>query len=610
MASRYSLPRGGEMADGFPTSKRKPTTAGGFAAFWNIERWQFDYLFQLGFQGWLIHVGVVTLVLFVLRSSFPGENWPWLWWGTMLVLSLGLAALCRANSPSHARDTDEVLSAGRMHSLLTAIVGLTWGAGAIGAAGASFQTLLIYTLALGGTVLGAVSSQHSVPRSCFLSIWTSIPLLAYAHNRHGTDADATAIAAMMILYGLILSILSFRMFGFLSSNIALNTALDAKVEELTEVTRQLDTARGRAVEANEAKSRFLAQASHDLRQPIHAISLFTACLRDSELDREERNMVANIDRSLESVSSLFRSLLDISALEIGRVHPDMRAVRLADILTTVIDANAPAVGGTGGRLRYVPTTAIVRTDPALLTTILQNLVSNAVKYAPGADILVGARRRDGKCSVMVVDGGPGIPAREADRVFEEFYRVRNPRSHNVEGLGLGLSIVARLAALMTLQVDFSSREGLGTTVTIRGLETARADELDIARAAAPTLHILAGTRLLLVDDDPGTLAATGLLLEKWGCEVTALSDVPDRPTGCEILVTDFELADGETGLQCIDAVRRQEGRPVPALVVTGHSDGSVATACRNAGVPVLAKPVRPAELRAAITALLLADTAT
>nr|MDX8322472.1 HAMP domain-containing sensor histidine kinase [Agrobacterium sp. rho-8.1] len=203
-----------------------------------------------------------------------------------------------------------------------------------------------------------------------------------------------------------------------------------------------------AQEANISKSRFLAQASHDLRQPVHAISLFTACLRDANLQASELQMVDNIDRSLQSVSRLFKSLLDVSTLDSGKVVPTYEAIAIAQILDDVLQQNNEAAQLNDCKLSVISCNAVVMTDRALLTTMLQNIVNNAIKYAPGRSITIGCRREQGTLAVQVYDQGPGISEEHQQRVFEEFYQVRARGDRDVDGVGLGLPIVRRLAHLM------------------------------------------------------------------------------------------------------------------------------------------------------------------
>jgi signal transduction histidine kinase/CheY-like chemotaxis protein len=357
-----------------------------------------------------------------------------------------------------------------------------------------------------------------------------------------------------------------------------------------------------AMEANLAKSRFLAQASHDLRQPIHAISLFTACLRDAGLGGEERQMVENIERSLQSVSSLFRSLLDISTLDSGKVVPSMEAVPIRKLIEDNIRQNSQAAEWSRVTLHAVPSSCYVRVDAALLATMIQNIVNNAMKYADGKAVLIGCRRNHGRLRIEVHDRGRGIAEEYLPRVFEEFYRVRQRGDKDVEGVGLGLSIVRRLALLMGLSVTMHSVPGKGTIVGIAGLEIVPAPAIPPKSAGATSVSAIAGLRILLVEDDEEVLLATATLLRKWGCIVHGLTEPPEESIGCDVLITDFDLGEGRTGTDCIAQVRRLNACPVTAVVMTGHDETRVRDELDDKDIPILAKPVRPAELRSVLTA--------
>jgi signal transduction histidine kinase len=306
-----------------------------------------------------------------------------------------------------------------------------------------------------------------------------------------------------------------------------------------------------AAAANRAKSSLLAQASHDLRQPVHAISLFTACLRDSGLGAEERMMVDNIDKSLQSVSRLFRSLLDVSALDSGKITPRMEIVAIGDILDNVIHVNSEAARWADVTLRAVPTKSFVRIDPILITTMVQNAVSNALKYAPGRPVLIGCRRQGTTLAIAIHDRGQGIAETHLPKVFEEFYRGGNSGGRDLEGVGLGLSIVKRLADLMDLDISIMSRPGRGTVVTIGGLEIVEADQRPPPPDRTRPPALLDGLRVFLIDDDKDVLLATATLLEKWGCIVQAETSLPSSGVSCDLIVTDFELDAGTSGLDCI-----------------------------------------------------------
>lgn len=362
---------------------------------------------------------------------------------------------------------------------------------------------------------------------------------------------------------------------------------------------RLQRANAAQQEANLSKSRFLAQASHDLRQPIHAISLFTACLRDAGLQPSELAMVDNIDRSLQSVSRLFKSLLDISTLDSGKMTPETETVAISEIIGDIVNQNSEAAQKVGSQFRVVRCSRYVEVDRGLLNTILQNIVSNAIKYAPGHPILIGCRRNANGLAIQVYDCGTGVEEAHLPRLFEEFYQVRNRGDKDLEGVGLGLAIVKRLAVLMNLDVNLRSVVGRGTCVTISGLKVAK-PRVRPRTQWSPPLVPANGLRVLLIEDDEAVLLATASLLRKWGCSVQAELAVPECLDECDLLITDFDLGDGMTGTESIARVRLLSGWRVPAVVMSGHDAARVREDLADDEIPILSKPVRPAELRSAI----------
>ncbi len=357
-----------------------------------------------------------------------------------------------------------------------------------------------------------------------------------------------------------------------------------------------------AIAANQEKSRFLAQASHDLRQPIHSIGLFTACLRDAKLGHEELRLVDNIDRSLHTVSQLFRSILDIYTLDNGQLQPQSEPVNLGALLQDVVKQNTEAARWAGVELRLRPCRHWANVNAGLLTTMVQNLVSNALKYAAGNPVLIGVRRRgaDG-LAIVVYDKGRGIAEEHLPNVFREFYRVRHVRDKDVEGLGLGLSIVKRISQLLNLDVRLDSQVGRGTWATIDGLQTiapgAQRSRPAIAQSG------LQGLRICLVEDDDNVLMATSALLEKWGCEVETHSDGLNVITECDIIIADFDLGTKISGSECIAAIRERRGWEVPAMIMTGHEIERIRSTLTHMNISILSKPVRPPELRATLLEL-------
>jgi signal transduction histidine kinase len=230
----------------------------------------------------------------------------------------------------------------------------------------------------------------------------------------------------------------------------------------------LRKARDSAAKANLAKSRFLAYASHDLRQPVQAASLLVAHLRHTKLHHDQITIVDDIADALRSVTDLFQSLLDVSTLDSGGITPRPEPVELNAFLTEIVHRNAAVAEKAGVHLKFVPTKAWIITDRQLLAAILQNVISNALKYAPGKPVLIGCKRHNQCITLKVCDRGPGIPNHHIDHIFDDFYRGR-PAS-NIEGMGLGLPIAQRLAHLLGLEISLRSVCGSGTTVTIKGLK--------------------------------------------------------------------------------------------------------------------------------------------
>ncbi|UUD65585.1 hybrid sensor histidine kinase/response regulator [Pseudomonas seleniipraecipitans] len=356
-----------------------------------------------------------------------------------------------------------------------------------------------------------------------------------------------------------------------------------------------------------AKSQFLAQASHDLRQPIHSISLFTACLRDSSLGTEQQRLVENIDKSLHSVARLFRSILDMYSLDSGKVVPQLETLPLHNLLQQLVQQNAEAARWAGVDIRLHCPPVYVRADQSLLTTMLQNLLSNALKYAPDQPLLIACRRRDASLSIEIYDKGRGIAEGHLDNIFEEFYRVRQARDSDVEGMGLGLTIVRRLGTLMGLHIRIRSVEGRGTLAAIDGLHQA-APPVERPAAAQGNNHsprMLDGLRVCLIEDDQNVLLATATLLNKWGCEVDTFTSLPDVSRNFDLVITDFDLGREASGADCINHVRTLSGRNVPAIIMTGHDVRRVQEQLGDEDIPILSKPVQPAELRSLLVALKL-----
>jgi signal transduction histidine kinase/CheY-like chemotaxis protein len=363
--------------------------------------------------------------------------------------------------------------------------------------------------------------------------------------------------------------------------------------------------------ANLAKSRFLAAASHDLRQPLHALSLFVAQLDAAGDPAERRRIVSRIDAAVLAMNELFNALLDISKLDAGAWVPDLTIFPL-DPLLARLESNFGAVArGKGLTLRVLPSNAWVRSDRVLLERVLLNLVSNAVRYTSRGGILIGCRRRGTVLRIEVWDSGAGIPDDQQQNIFGEFYRLAKAEEQGAAGLGLGLAIVDRSCRLLDHPLDLTSRVGKGSrfSVTVplalpRLATVETPAPQDIARAA------FTGKLVVVIDDDPLVLEGMGGLLRSWGCRVVlstssapALAELVSQSEQPDLIVSDYHLP-GETGITVIEHLRSAFKAPIPAFLVSGDTLPERKREAEAAGLHLLQKPVPPMTLRAMLNGFL------
>jgi CheY-like chemotaxis protein len=391
----------------------------------------------------------------------------------------------------------------------------------------------------------------------------------------------------------------------------------ADITDLKRREAALEAARRSAEQANAAKTRFLAAASHDLRQPIHALGLLFATLAESVRDARTAPLLKQIDSAFDAVDSMLTSLLDISKLDAGVVRPHVGPVDLAALLQRLDDEHQPIARVTGNRLRVRPADAVVASDAAMLHRILANLVSNALRYTIDGRVLVGARRRGRSIRIDVYDDGPGIPEDSLEDIFLEFHQLGNPERDRRKGLGLGLAIVKRLADLLGHRIEVRSALGRGSrfSVTLPASAEARPSAARGPLAAAPGAD-LHGKRVLLLDDEVAVLDAMSSLLERWGCEVTTTAAPEEAEAALasssappDMLIVDYRLRRHASGIETIGRLHQVAGHRIPALVITGDTAPDRLREAQESGYPLLHKPVKPAELRAVMRQLISDETA-
>jgi Na+/proline symporter/signal transduction histidine kinase/CheY-like chemotaxis protein len=394
------------------------------------------------------------------------------------------------------------------------------------------------------------------------------------------------------------------------ANATLERRVRERTKELMRLNSELGHAKAEADEANVSKTRFIAAASHDILQPLNAARLYVTSLIERQRLGEDAALVKNIDASLEAVEEIFAALLDISRLDTGAMKPEMADFRMDEMLQRLEVEFAPLAREKGLDLIFMPCSLAVRSDRRLLRRLLQNLVSNAIKYTQTGRVLVGCRRRGARLRIDVYDTGIGIPQGKRRAVFKEFHRLDHG-ARVARGVGLGLSIVERIARVLDCEVALNSSVGRGSRFSV---EVPRPSSAQAAAAVAtvPRLPVgrLVGTVVLCIDNDPAILDGIKTLLGGWGCRVITAADLTtavaainargqepeNEPDG---LLVDYHL-DGDNGIAAIAELRRRLRRSVPAVLITADRSAHVREQARAEGVHLLNKPIKPASLRALI----------
>ena len=376
-------------------------------------------------------------------------------------------------------------------------------------------------------------------------------------------------------------------------------------EESQDKTRQLEV-------ANRYKSHFLASASHDLRQPLHALNLFVAQLRGAANPAERDRLAARIDAAVSSMNELFEALLDMTKLEAGVLQPNVTEFSVQRLLERIEGTFADAALKKGLRLRVVPSTAWVRSDSILLERILLNLVSNAVSYTVRGGLVVGCRRCGNELRFDVCDTGTGIPEDQRRNIFGEYYQLAPAGPGRQAGLGLGLAIVDRLGRLLGHRVDLDSHPGHGSRFSVSVPLVARHHAvIEVPAARAAIADPAQGRLILVIDDDTLVLDGMRGILQSWGCDVRtaasgaeAVAELGQSGMKPDLIISDSRLADGKSGMEAIARLRQLAGAPIPAFVITGDTAPERLREASAAGFHLLHKPVSPAALRATLNHLL------
>lgn len=498
---------------------------------------------------------------------------------------------------------------GTAFTLGSAASGILWGAAGVWLFpphSLAYQLFVLFVLM--GMGAGAIASLTTFMPAFYAFLPASLlPIGAMLLQRN--DPIHVALGIMTFAYIVGLSFFARAINKTFVESLALRF-------ENIELVQALSAERDAAERANVAKSKFLAAASHDLRQPLQALVLFTSALEERITYPDVRKIVGNIKSSVQALEQLFNALLDISRLDAGVLVPAVRHFPVHDLCRRLADEYATEAQAKGLLLICAPCDLVVVSDPALLERVLRNFISNAVRYTCSGSVLIACTAVDASVRIDVVDTGIGIAADQQRAIFNEFYQIDNPERDRTKGLGLGLAIVDRIARLLGHTVSVDSVLGRGSRFSIevpRGEPTCVVAQ---AVVAEPALTELAGMRVLVIDDEATLREGMRTLLEQWGCQVTlaasvdeALMRVRAMALPPQALIVDYRLREGRTGAAVIDRLQGEIGTDVPALIITGDTAPERLREARASGYQLVHKPVQPAMLRAFLRNALRAQRA-
>jgi signal transduction histidine kinase len=383
-------------------------------------------------------------------------------------------------------------------------------------------------------------------------------------------------------------------------------------QKLLDLSETLKKEKEAEEQANLSKSRFLAAASHDLRQPLHALTFLFDAVKSADSEATRNTLFPKVELSLNALGGLFNAILDISKLDADAVETHLEHFHILDVLEAVLEDFSHEAKQKGLKLKaHCSDLIIVHSDQVLLERIVRNLISNAIRYTDSGSVLVSCRRRQNHILFQVWDTGIGIDPGSQGEVFEEFHQVDNPQRDRKKGLGLGLSIVKRMCDLLAHPIELRSVKGKGTVVS---LLIPAGDASQCIAEAIPEENkpwSIKGLEILLIEDDTEVLEATTILLEKWGCHVTAavssadaLAKINGDAKNPDLVLSDFRLPDDANGVDAINDINEKLGIQVPAILITGDTQPERISMARNSGYKVLHKPLKPASIRVAIHQLL------
>lgn len=544
---------------------------------------------------------VALLVAYALRAS--AGLWPLLGWAGVVIASK-LFDYADAKRMLRMEITpDNIGQVTRRLVLLHGIDGAAWGLLAplaLDTASPGGSILLIGVLA---GVAGNSMSILSPVMPAFVS-FCLVELGMLAASAWHTDEDALQVLAVAaLLYVASLLVQARNSAGAARAAIMLRFENNALIERLQRESEKTQQALQQAEQANAAKSRFLAGASHDLRQPIHAQGLFLEVLSNTPLDPMQREVVSRLRSAADNCADMLHTLLDYSRIEAGVVTPQVAPFRVQALLHRISREMAAQAEAKGLVFRTRESQAVASADAGLTELILRNLVSNAIRYTERGGILMACRHRGGQVWLEVWDTGIGIAPEQQQEIFREFHQLGNPERDHNKGMGLGLAIAEGLAKMQGLQLTVQSQPGRGSVFKLQLPAAVTPPKAPVAApAAALTVQRdLHGLRILLIDDDQRIRDSMAQLLAQWGCHCIDVEGLEEAQTLAhtqefDVVISDYRLRAHRNGTEAIAAVRHASRRHVGALLITGDTAPARLREASESGIPMLHKPVAPGQL--------------
>lgn len=557
---------------------------------------------------WTILGALLVAITFflVLEAQLPlSVRLPWL----VFVVALLLVRVWLLHSYTQVPNTTANV---RQRVTHTTVLGTLTAAcfGFIGFMGATPENPTINVLVVmlcTGMVAGATAAYSHMVVMYVLYLFTLMLPLAFRLYSFNDD-DFRLMAGLILAYLPICLGISRSTRASIMRSINLRYANITLLDNLTHEKQRAEQALASEEQANLAKSRFLAAASHDLRQPLHSLRLFTTTLALQTSNSQHKDLVAQIDSSVKSLEELFNALLDISKLDAGTVVVDKRHMHLDILLSQIKEELTPIADERGLAFEVALEDHVLHTDALLLERLLRNLISNAIRYTDSGKVCISTQRSQDNSLVWitVADTGMGIPEADQMRVFDEFVQLDNEERDRNRGIGLGLSIVKRLGKLLDVPIELTSEEGKGSLFKVgvpMGDAAQIASSLPGSRPTAVNDHV-GSLFVLVIDDEEEVCLAIESLLETWGCVVmsatsgtAALQQLAEIGEVPDIIVSDYRLRGEETGGDVVFDIRRSLARDIPAIILTGDIAPERLIDIKALGLPTLHKPCEPDDLR-------------